>query len=92
MTSQGKSEHLKTLQTCQDCATFCAAAAQIVARHGPFAELICGSCADACAQCGKACEQFPHDEHMKQCADECRKCEKACREMVQHTGGKAPAK
>jgi hypothetical protein len=87
MSASGKAEHLKTLQTCRDCASFCSAAAQIVARHGPFSELICTSCAEACARCGKACEQQPNDAHMKQCAEECRKCEKACREMVQHMGG-----
>src|SRR5262249_12263380 len=37
MAANGKAEHLKTLQTCRDCASFCSAAAQITARHGPFA-------------------------------------------------------
>ena len=84
--ASGKKEHLTTLATCQDCADFCVAAAQIVARGGPFAALICESCATACAQCGKECEKFPDDKHMKICAEECRKCEKACREMVKHLG------
>src|SRR5262245_13180163 len=83
MASGGK-EHKDTLWTCQDCATICAAAAQIVARGGPFAGLICTSCADACARCAKACEQHPDDAHMKQCAAECRRCEKECREMLKH--------
>jgi hypothetical protein len=83
-TAEGMKEHLKTLMTCQDCADFCAAAAQIVARGGPFAMLICQPCAEACAACGKECEKFPDDEHMKRCAAECRKCEKACRDMLQH--------
>jgi hypothetical protein len=83
---EGKKEHIMTLMTCQDCANVCTAAAQIVSRGGPFSALICGSCADACARCGKECDQFPADEHMKKCADECRKCEKACRDMVKHVG------
>ena len=83
-TAAGEKEHLTTLMTCRDCADFCAAAAQIVARGGPFAGLICQSCAEACARCGKACEKFPDDAHMKQCAKECRECEKACREMLKH--------
>ena len=82
---QGKKEHAKTLATCQDCATHCSAAASIVARKGPFSDLICKACAEACARCGKACEQFPDDKHMKMCAEECRKCEKECREMLKHT-------
>src|SRR5688500_717418 len=55
MVADGKKEHLKTLQTCQDCATFCSAAACITARKGPFSDLICKSCADACKRCGDAC-------------------------------------
>jgi hypothetical protein len=78
----GKQEHMTTLMTCQDCADFCVAAAQIVARGGPFSKTICGPCADACGMCAKECEKFPDDEHMKMCAEECRKCEKACRAMV----------
>lgn len=87
MVADGKKDHLTTLQTCQDCATHCSAAACITARHGPFADLICTACAEACARCGKACEKFPDDKHMKACAEECRKCEKACREMLKHTAG-----
>lgn len=83
---EGKEEHLKTFETCRDCATVCAAAAQIVARGGPFAGEICQACAKVCAGCAEACEQFPDDEHMKKCAQECRKCEKECREMVSHAG------
>jgi hypothetical protein len=86
LVASGKKEHLKTLRTCQDCATHCSAAASIVARKGPFSNLICRACAEACARCGKACEAFPDDKHMKMCAEECRKCEKACREMLKHTG------
>jgi hypothetical protein len=82
----GQKEHLKTARTCQDCATVCSAAAQIVARHGPFSDVICTACADACARCGKACEELGHDKLMKECAEECRKCEKACREMLKDTG------
>ena len=83
--AQGKKEHEKTLQTCLDCADHCSTAARITARRGPFADLICTACAEACTRCGKECAKFD-DEHMKQCADECRRCEKACREMLKHTG------
>jgi hypothetical protein len=86
--SEGKKEHLKTLQTCQDCATHCAAAAGIVARGGPFADLICKACAEACKRCGDQCEKYKDDAHMKKCADACRKCEKSCRTMLKHLGSK----
>lgn len=84
LVADGKKDHLKTLMTCRDCADFCAAAAEIVARGGPFADLICKSCADACNRCGKACEKFKDDEMMRRCAQECFRCEKACREMLTH--------
>jgi len=84
--AQGQREHVKTLHTCQDCATHCMAATSIVARRGPFSDTICKACGEACARCGKACEQFSQDEHMRRCAEECRRCEKACRDMIQHVG------
>ena len=79
---EGKKEHLATLGTCQDCATLCGAAAQIISRSGPFSALICESCAEACARCKKECEKFTGDQHMKKCAEECHKCENACRQMA----------
>jgi hypothetical protein len=92
LVADGKKEHLHTLKTCQDCGTHCSAAATIVARKGPFSDLICKACTDACARCGKACGKYPDDEHMKRCAEECRRCEKACREMLTHTKATASAK
>ncbi|HLJ96821.1 MAG TPA: four-helix bundle copper-binding protein [Gemmataceae bacterium] len=86
LVAQGVKEHLQTLQTCQDCANVCTSAAQIVARQGPFSDVICRACAEACARCGKTCEQHANDKMMKQCADECRRCEQVCRDMLQHTG------
>ena len=91
LVAQGKKEHQRTLRTCLDCATHCSAAAQITARQGPFSDLICTACAEACAKCGKECEKFNEDEHMKKCAEECRRCEKACREMLQHVRPAADA-
>jgi hypothetical protein len=82
--SEGKKEHMTTLMSCHDCADFCTAAAQIVARGGPFAALICESCAEACGRCGQECEKFPDSAPMSRCAQECRRCEKACREMIKH--------
>jgi len=85
LVAEGKKEHVKTLRTCQDCASFCATAAQIVSRGGPFADLICKGCAEACNRCGKACKEHS-DDMMQKCAEECARCEKACQEMVQHAG------
>ncbi len=86
--AKGKMEHMKTLGTCQDCAGICATAAQIVARGGPFSDIICRCCAEACARCGKACAEHSGDQMMRACAEECRRCEQACREMLKHS---APA-
>ena len=84
LVADGKKEHLRTLQTCQDCAAFCGTAACITAKAGPFSDLICSSCADACKRCGDECDKFKSDPTMKKCAEECRKCEKACRDMLKH--------
>jgi len=94
MLAEGRKEHLKTAQTCQDCATLCSAASCVISRQGPFWDLICTSCAEACKRCGDACEvHAAHDPMMKQCAEECRKCEKACREMLKNaTGQPVPPK
>lgn len=81
---EGKKEHLASAMSCQDCATVCVAAAQIVSRGGPDAVLICECCENACEQCGTACEQLPDDKHMQACAEECRRCQKACLAMVKH--------
>ncbi len=85
MLHEGKKTHFASLASCQDCATVCAAAAQITARGGPFSNVICTACADACGRCAKECEKFPDDAHMKACGQECRKCEKACRDMLKVT-------
>lgn len=90
--AEGKKEHLTTLQTCADCATFCSAAACITARQGPFSDAICTGCAEACKRCGDACAKFADDPMMKQCAEECRRCEQACREMLKHVGHGAKAR
>jgi hypothetical protein len=84
LVGEGEKQHIETLRTCQDCATICVAAAQIVARGGPFSGQICTACAEVCASCAKVCEKFPDDEHMKACGEECRRCEKECREMLKH--------
>ena len=75
---------MMSLRTCLDCADFCSAAAQMVARHGAFSQLICDSCAIACARCAAECDKHKGDKHMEACAAECRKCEKACRDMGKH--------
>ena len=79
--SDGKTQHAKTMQLCNDCAAVCATSAQIVARHGPLMNVICNACADACNQCAKACDAQKDDAQMKYCAEQCRLCEKACRTM-----------
>lgn len=86
MAVDGKKEHLATVRTCVDCASICKSASEIVIKSGPFSDLICTACADACKRCGDACEKHAdHDPIMKQCAAECRRCEKACRMMMKHT-------
>jgi hypothetical protein len=95
MIAEGQKQHLQTLRTCQDCATLCSSASCVVAKSGPFSDLICTACAEACKRCGDACAKHAeHDPIMKQCADECKRCEKACRDMLKGTvkKGETPSK
>lgn len=83
--AEGAKHHLATLMSCRDCADVCSTAAQIVARGGPYADLICQACAEVCARCAKECEHHGRDDKvMARCAEECRKCETACRAMLSH--------
>lgn len=87
MIADGHKHHLATLKTCGDCAAVCQAASCVVAKKGPFSDILCTACADACTRCGDACEKHGGDDAtMKACAAECRKCEKACRDMLKHVG------
>jgi len=87
LVAQGHKEHMETVRTCQDCSTLCAAASNIVAKRGPFSDLVCTACAEACKRCGDACQRHAqHDEVMKKCAEECHQCEQACRAMLHHSG------
>ena len=84
---EGHKHHLASLKTCLDCAAVCRAAASVVAKQGPFSDIICTACADACKRCGDTCEKHGGDDPvMKACAAECKKCEKACRDMLKHVG------
>lgn len=80
MLADGKQEVLATLRACQDCAVICSATSRIVAKDGPFVDLVCPSCAEACKRCAALCEKSG-DPIIKKCAEDCRKCEKACRDM-----------
>lgn len=87
--AKGMKHHLAPLMACRDCADFCSAAAEIIARQGHFADLVCEGCAEACARCAKACEEHGRDDKvMQRCAEECRKCERECRAMLSHVDRK----
>jgi hypothetical protein len=77
-------------KNCQDCATCCAAASQIISRGsegGPYSGLIAKCCSTACGRCATVCENCPEaldkgmKERLKQCAEECRKCERSLRHL-----------
>src|SRR5689334_9851341 len=56
LVAEGKKEHRKSMNLCNDCGTVCGAAAHIVARHGPTSVTVCEACAKVCDACGDACE------------------------------------
>ncbi len=88
MLRDGHADHLTTAETCRDCADFCAVAAQMVARSGPFQVQMSRACAEACRLCDEACQRFGDDPTMKMCAAQCALCAEACTALVEaHTGG-----
>ena len=80
--AEGKADHMRSLQLCQDCAAVCHAASAIAARKGPLSDVILIACAEACKRCGEQCVQLKDDKMMMRCADACRTCETHCREML----------
>ncbi len=72
-------EHITLLL---DCSRICATAGDFMVRGSMHQVHLCGVCAEVCASCGKACEQFGDDPMMRRCADACRQCTKACEEMA----------
>ena len=59
LVAEGKKDHLTTLKECQDCATCCSAAAQIVARGGPCCVMMCECCAKTCATVRRPARSSP---------------------------------
>ncbi len=93
LAATGHPEHLTTMKTCSDCAALCNAASSILSKQGPFFDIVCLGCAQACKRCGDECEKHAaHDPVMKACAEECRRCEKACRTMLANSGFNANEK
>jgi hypothetical protein len=89
LVAAGQKEHQTTVGTCCDCAAICLAAMKSSATKGPFAGIICDSCAKVCDGCAAACEKHAaHDPVMARCGKACRDCAKACRDMITHVGTK----
>ncbi|HZY86307.1 MAG TPA: four-helix bundle copper-binding protein [Gemmataceae bacterium] len=88
LVSEGKKDHVASMNLCNDCGEVCATAGRVTARQGPLAVPVCQACAKSCDTCAASCAKFPDDKHMTQCAKACRDCAKACRAMVEHAGHK----
>lgn len=75
------------IRTNQDCATICAATAEVLTRLTANNTDITGSlveaCRIACRVCAEECERHAdmHD-HCRVCAESCRRCEATCNEML----------
>lgn len=85
----GKKEHLVMAKLCADCGDICSLTANIVARHGALAAIMCELCAKACDECGRQCAKFENDPILQKCAEECKKCVAACQEMMKHASHKS---
>jgi hypothetical protein len=87
LVGEGKQDHRKSMDLCNDCAEVCSTAAKLASRHSGLSALVCETCAKACDECDAACSKFSDDKHMTECAKACRDCAAACRDMVKHASG-----
>ncbi len=65
-----------------DCAQICQTSADFMLRDSSFHGATCGVCAEVCAACAVACDQFADDSDMARCAETCRTCAESCRRMA----------
>src|SRR5262249_20542730 len=69
-------QHLRLML---DCATVCAATADLLAHKSQFHNRVCALCADICEVCAEDCE---HLGQMEECVESCRRCLELCRETA----------
>ncbi|HEV3167471.1 MAG TPA: four-helix bundle copper-binding protein [Isosphaeraceae bacterium] len=84
MVESGQAKHARAARITNDCAAFCALAAQLIGREGPLMVQACHACVEACELCASECEKIASPQ-MKQCAKACRECARTCREMATTT-------
>ena len=78
----GNANHAESLKVCQDCATICSAASEIMARGGPLSDAICKACIASCDECIAVCKKFPNDQHMQSCMKDAQNCKASCEAML----------
>lgn len=69
-------QHLRLML---DCATVCAATAELVAHKSQFHTQICSLCVEICETCAGNCEKLGQ---MEDCVSACRNCATHCRELA----------
>ncbi len=68
--------------TARDCARIASWTSQLLERGSKYAYPICGVCALACEELGKALAKHPKIEAFSRCADACRKCVQECGKLA----------
>lgn len=80
-----REQNVAELATCirmnMDCATFCFAAATIMARGSEHSKALCKLCAEVCDGCGAECAKH-QTQHCQDCAKACKSCADECRNMA----------
>ena len=72
-------DHIGVLR---DCAAICELANLFMLHRSPYAEQLCGLCAEVCEKCAESCDHLADDDHMRHCAEVCRRCAESCRRMA----------
>jgi hypothetical protein len=62
-----------------DCAAVCELSANLQLSGSPFADRLCGVCAEVCHACALSCRDL---DGMEECLRACEVCEHSCREMA----------
>lgn len=67
----------------RECATTCAANAELMAIGGENARILCNDCVAICLACAEECDHHGSLQHCRDCAMVCMKCAEECKNLME---------